>query len=83
MLTLSNSGELIPRMSDPELRKALVDAYKKQDLSLYNLLKDAQREGLRSALARSSPRAAQKPARQESDREARQRRMNRIKGRNW
>jgi hypothetical protein len=82
-LSSSNASELIPRMSKPELKRALIDAHKKQDLSLYNLLKDAQREMLRSATARSTPRASPKPAPQESVRGARKRRMNRIKGKNW
>jgi len=76
-LTSLNSSDLIPRMSQPELQKALIDAHKKGDSYLYDLLKDALRERLHSA------RAAPKPARQEGAREARERYMKRIKGKDW
>ena len=48
-LTLSNYRELIPRMSEPELKRALADALKKTNKPLYNLIKIALQERLKSA----------------------------------
>ena len=80
-LTSSNASKMIPRMSEPELKKALIDAHRNGESSLYDMLKDSLREKLR--IVSGTPRRAPEPPRMESIREVQKSQANKIRGKNW